>query len=131
VRLRGEELRETQLVLQRTNEQMDVTLRRVRQLEVSIAAARPVLAARARALYKLGELSYLHLLLSVDRPSDMFRGYRFVSALARKDNQRIAGFRADLTAPAETKGELATPTQDARSQAAWLEGGREGRDADR
>jgi len=47
VRLRGEELRETQLVLQRTNEQMDATVRRARELEDSIANARPVLAERS------------------------------------------------------------------------------------
>ena len=55
-----------------------------------------MLAARARALYKMGELSYLRLLLSVDRPSDIFRGYRLVTTVARRDNQRIARFRSDL-----------------------------------
>jgi septal ring factor EnvC (AmiA/AmiB activator) len=131
VRLRGEELRETQLVLQRTNEQMDATVRRVRQLEQSIATARPALAARARALYKLGELSYLRLLLSVDRPSDMFRGYRFVSALARRDNQRIAGFRADLSALAAVRAELERRTREALELRASLERTRRGLDADR
>jgi septal ring factor EnvC (AmiA/AmiB activator) len=131
VRLRGEELRETQIVLQRTNEQMDATVRRVRQLEQSIATARPALAARARALYKLGELSYLRLLLSVDRPSDMFRGYRFVSALARRDNQRIAGFRADLSALAAVRAELERRTREALELRASLERTRRGLDADR
>src|SRR5262249_10637962 len=69
VRLRGEELRETQLGLQRTQAQMDENLKRVRRLEATLAATRPRLAAHARALYKLGELSYLRMLLSVDRPS--------------------------------------------------------------
>jgi len=131
VRLRGEELRETQLVLQRTNEQMDVTVRRARELEASINAARPALAARARALYKLGELSYLRMLLSVDRPSDLFRGYRFVSALARRDNQRIAGFRADLAALAATRAELERRTREALELRASLERTRRGLDADR
>ena len=131
VRLRGEELRETQLVLQRTSEQMDATLRRARQLESSIAAARPVLATRARALYKLGELSYLRMLLSVDRPSDIFRGYRFVSALARRDNQRIAGFRADLAALAATRAELERRTREALELRRSLERTRRALDADR
>ena len=70
VRLRSEELRETQLVLQR-DERADG---RDRCGGVRDAGGVPrrrrgrVLAARARALYKLGELSYLRLLLSVDRP---------------------------------------------------------------
>jgi murein hydrolase activator len=131
VRLRGEELRETQIVLQRTNEQMDATVRRARNLEDSIATARPVLAERARALYKLGELSYLRMLLSVDRPSDLFRGYRFVSALARRDNQRIAGFRADLAALAATRVELERKTREALELRASLERTRRGLDADR
>ena len=109
MRLRGEQLRETQLVLQRTNEQMDATVP---------AGARaggdpgrrpgPQLAARARALYKLGELS-----LPAPAPlrgaavGHAIRGYRFVSALARRDKERIAGFRADLDALAATRADLA------------------------
>jgi septal ring factor EnvC (AmiA/AmiB activator) len=131
VRLRGEELRETQLVLQRTSEQLEATGRRVRELEASIAAARPVLAARARALYKLGELSYLRLLLSVERPADLFRGYRFVSALARRDNQRIAGFRSDLAALATTRAELERRTREALELRTTLERTRRAHDADR
>jgi septal ring factor EnvC (AmiA/AmiB activator) len=98
-------------VLQRTNREMDDTARRLRALEESIERARPVLAARARALYKLGELSYLRLLLSVERPSDMFRGYRLVTTLARRDTERIAGFRADLQALGAARTELEKKTQ--------------------
>src|SRR6476646_10155205 len=90
VRLRGEQLRETQLVLHRASEQMDATVRRVRELDASVAQARPQLAARARALYKMGDLSYVRMLLSVEQPADMLRGYRFVSALARRDREKMA-----------------------------------------
>lgn len=131
VRLRGEQVRETQLLLQRSNAQLDATVRRARQLETSLAAERPALAARARALYKLGEVSYLRLLLSVDRPSDFFRGYRFVTALARRDNERIAAFRADLQALAATRSELERKTQEALSLRQELEKTRRSLDADR
>ena len=131
VRLRGEQLRETQLVLQRTNQQLDETLRRARGLERSLAEARPLLMARARALYKLGELSYLRLLLSVERPGDLFRGYRFVTALARRDNQRIAGYRSDLAALAATKAELEQRTREALGLRAELDRARRALDADR
>ena len=110
-RVRAEELRETQLVLQRTNQEMDDTLRRLRTVEDSIEKARPVLAERARALYKLGELSYVRLLLSVEQPSDMFRGYRLVTTLARRDKERIAGFRSDLQAAESARRELEAKTQ--------------------
>ena len=131
VRLRGEELKEIQLQLQRTNEQMDVTLQRVRDLEGSVDRTRPVLAARARALYKLGELSYLRLLLSVERPSDLVRGYRFVSTLARRDRQRLATFRGDLTALAETRAELEKRTREALTLRSAVERARRGLEADR
>lgn len=131
VRLRGEELRETQILLQKTNVELDTTVRRVRELERSLAESRPLLAARARALYKLGELSYLRLLLSVDHPSDIFRGYRFVTTLARRDNERIAAFRADLQTLAATRDQLERRTQEALTLREALEKTRRGLDADR
>lgn len=121
VRLRGEQLRETQLLLQRTNVELDRTLTRVRALDDSIRRARPLLAARARALYKLGELSYLRLLLSVERPGDLLRGYRFVTTLARRDNERFASFRADLDALQATRAELEQRTREALGLRADLE----------
>lgn len=131
VRLRTEELREIQAVLQKTNAQLDTTTREVRSLETSIAAERPVLAARARALYKMGDLSYLRLLLSVDRPSDIFRGYRLVTTVARRDNQRIARFRADLATLAEQRTRLEQETQQALSLRADLDRARRTLDQDR
>jgi murein hydrolase activator len=112
LRLRTEELQEIQLSLRRTRAQLDATVARVSRLEASLAAARPVLAAHARALYKLGDMSYLRLLLSIDRPSDFFRGYRFVSTLARHDNARVAAFRADLRALATEKADLEQKTRE-------------------
>ena len=131
VRLRGEELRAIQIGLARTQGQLDATKRRVKELESSIEVMRPLLAAHARTLYKLGELSYLRLLLSVERPSDMFRGYRFVTNLARRDNGRIAAFRADLAALASQRAELERRTAEALALRAQLEKARRGLDMDR
>ncbi len=113
VRLGGERLRESQLLLQRTNAQLDATLKRSRQIEAQVEAERPLLRARARDLYKLGDVSYMRLLLSVERPADFLNGYRYVTALARRDNQRIAAFRSDLVALATTRQELETKTTEA------------------
>jgi septal ring factor EnvC (AmiA/AmiB activator) len=131
VRLRGEELREAQVNLQRTNEQLEATVKRLRALEASLRAARPALAARARALYKLGELSYLRLLLSVDRPSDFFNGYRFVNTLARRDKEQLAKFRADLRALEEARADLEKRTAEAFALRTSLERARRNLDADR
>lgn len=112
VRLRTEQLRETQLVLHHASEQMDAVLRRVHDLEASVAQARPQLAARARALYKMGDLSYVRMLLSVERPADMLRGFRFVSSLARRDRERMAALRADLATLDTSRAELEKKTRE-------------------
>jgi septal ring factor EnvC (AmiA/AmiB activator) len=131
VRLRGEELREIQLGLQRTQAQMDVILKRVRELTKSRDAARPLLASHARALYKLGELSYLRLLLSVDHPSDFFRGYRFVTTVARRDNALVATFRADLEALRTEQEQLTRRTLESIALRTQLEGARRNLDEQR
>ena len=113
VRLHGEQLREVREVLRRTNQEMDALLARLEQIESSIAETRPLLAARARALYKLGGLSYLRMLLSVDRPSDFVRGYRYVTALARSDNERFTRFRSDRSSAEQARAELEQRTAQA------------------
>ncbi len=106
LQLRTEELAEIQITLRKARAELDATLARVQKLEASLAASRPALAAHARALYKLGEMSYLRLLLSVDRPSDFFRAYRLVSTLARRDSAAVSAFRSDLAALAREKEAL-------------------------
>jgi murein hydrolase activator len=112
VRLRTEQLRETQLVLHHASDQMDAIVRRVHDLEASVAQARPQLAARARALYKMGDLSYVRMLLSVERPADMLRGFRFVSSLARRDRERMAALRADLATLDTSRADLEKKTRE-------------------
>jgi len=131
LRLRTEELREARLNLQKTQAELDQTVARVDQLEKRLAEARPALAAHARALYKLGELSYLRLLLSVDRPSDIFRGYRFVSTLARRDSERVAAFRRDLADLQEQKAELERRTAESIALRGQLVAARRRLDAQR
>jgi septal ring factor EnvC (AmiA/AmiB activator) len=131
LQLRTDELTEIQISLKRTRARLDATVARVRQLETSLAAARPALAAHARALYKLGDLSYLRLLLSIDRPSDFFRGYRFITTLARRDNARVAAFRSDLTALTSEKAELEERTRESIALRARLAATRRALDAQR
>jgi septal ring factor EnvC (AmiA/AmiB activator) len=131
LRLRTEELTEIQITLKRTRARLDATVARVRQLETSLAAARPALAAHARALYKLGDMSYLRLLLSIDRPSDFFRGYRFITALARRDNARVAAFRRDLRALVAERAELEQRTRESIALRGRLSAARRDLDAQR
>jgi septal ring factor EnvC (AmiA/AmiB activator) len=112
LQLRGDELVEIQISLKRTRAQLDATVARVKQLETSLAEARPALARHARALYKLGDTSYLRLLLSIERPTDFFRGYRLITTLARRDNARVAQFRQDLAEHTAERAELEKRTQE-------------------
>jgi murein hydrolase activator len=131
VRLREQELKQTRLVVQRTQAELGTTLRRVKELEKSLEEARPFLVTHARALYKLGELSYVRMLLSVDKPSDIFRGYRFVSTLARRDNDRVGRFRADLGDLGAQRAALEQRSQASLAQRAALEHARRNLEADR
>jgi septal ring factor EnvC (AmiA/AmiB activator) len=131
VRLREQDLQQARLVAQRTQAELDATLKRVKVLEKSLDEARPFLVTHARALYKLGELSYVRMLLSVDKPSDIFRGYRFVSTLARRDNDRVARFRADLGNLGAERAALERRSQASLVQRAELEQARRNLDADR
>ena len=121
VRLRVQELREVQLTLRRTREEMDAAQRHATSLEKSLAATRPAVISRARALYKLGQFSYLRLLLSVERPVDVLRAYRFVSALAREDKERVSRFRRDLAALIATRDDLEKKNRQAADLRAELE----------
>jgi len=129
--LRSEELTEIQIALARTRAQLDATVARVAALETSLAEARPALARHARALYKLGDTSYLRLLLSIDRPSDFFRGYRLITTLARRDNARVAGFRSDLQAWSAEKAALEERTRESVALRNRLAAARRGLDEQR
>jgi septal ring factor EnvC (AmiA/AmiB activator) len=131
LQLRGDELTEIQLTLKRTRAELDATVAHVQQLETSLAAARPALAAHARALYNLGDVSYLRLLLSIDRPADFFRGYRFVTTLARRDNARVAAFRSDLAALGAERAELEQRTRESIALRSRLAAARRSLDAQR
>jgi len=131
LQLRGEELTEIQISLRRTRAELDATVARVGELERSLAAARPALARHARALYKLGDMSYLRLLLSIDRPSDFFRGYRLITTLARRDNARVASFRTDLQAFTTEKAVLEERTRESVALRNRLAAARRNLDAQR
>ncbi len=131
LRLRADELTEIQLRLKRTRSELDANVSRVRKLEASLQAARPALAAHARALYELGEMSYLRLLLSIDHPADFFRGYRLIETLARRDNAQVAAFRADLATLGVEKAALEQRTRESIALRTQLVAARRNLDAQR
>ena len=99
------------LQLERGYREIDSNLKQVQALEASIRELRPYLASRAVSLYKLGKLSYMRLLLSVEQPSELTRAYRYISRLARVDAEKIGQFLADQEALEETKADLLEGTR--------------------
>jgi murein hydrolase activator len=97
--------------LERGYREIDENLKQIQALEESIAMLRPYLARRAVSLYKLGKMSYMRLLLSVETPSELTRAYRYISRLAQADTEKIGRFLADQQALEETKAKLVADTK--------------------
>jgi murein hydrolase activator len=111
IRVADEELELAKLKLDRGYREMDENLKRIEALEKSIDELRPFLQSRARSLYKLGRLSYVRLLLSVEKPSELTRAYRYISRLAREDTDRMNRFLEDQKFLEEAKARLVVQTE--------------------
>ncbi len=136
IRVAGDELELLKVRLDRGYRAMDENLKRIQVLEKSIDQLKPYLSSRARSLYKLGRLSYVRLLLSVERPSELTRAYRYISRLAREDADKMQRFLQDQKLLEEAKAELLVQTEgmlqmrkELESTARTLESRRAGRRA--
>ena len=92
--------------LERGYREIDENVEQIQALEASIRELKPYLTRRAVSLYKLGKISYMRLLLSVEKPSELTRAYRYISRLAQTDAEKIDRFLADQKALEETKAKL-------------------------
>jgi len=122
IRVAGEELDLLKLQLDRGYRVMDENLKRIQVLEKSIDELQPYLQSRARSLYKLGRLSYVRLLLSVEKPSELTRAYRYISRLAREDAEKMQLFLEDQKLLQEAKAELVVQTEAMLQMRKELEG---------
>ncbi|HSF18311.1 MAG TPA: peptidoglycan DD-metalloendopeptidase family protein [Vicinamibacteria bacterium] len=113
IQVATDEIERLGILLQRSHREVDEILKRIQALETSIAELKPFLVRRSRSLYKLGRLSYTRLLLSVERPSELTRAYRYISRLAREDSTKMRQFVDDQRALEVTKAELLQKTQQA------------------
>ncbi len=97
LRLAAHHFDEAGLEFKETTRRLDATIRDVQTTKARIEATRPRVLKSLAALSKLGELSYARLLFSLDDPSDILRGYRYVSRIASADGDQIKQFKVSLT----------------------------------
>jgi septal ring factor EnvC (AmiA/AmiB activator) len=122
IRVAADELEILKLSLDRGYRAMDENLSRIEVLEKSIAELKPYLSSRTKSLYKLGRLSYVRLLLSVEKPSELTRAYRYISRLAREDADKMGLFLEDQRLLEEAKAELVVQTEAMLAMRKELEG---------
>jgi murein hydrolase activator len=94
--LRLEEARQLNGEIGLVGRQLTETSGRIDQLQQAIDAARPGLERRLVDVYKLGQPGYARLLLSAGGLRDLGRTARLVTALARMDHERVAGFASSV-----------------------------------
>ncbi len=122
IRIADDELELLKLKLDQRYRAMDENLKRIQILEKSMDELQPYLQGRARSLYKLGRLSYVRLLLSVEKPSELTRAYRYISRLAREDAEKMQLFLEDQKVLEEAKAELMVQTESMLQMRTELEG---------
>ena len=96
LRLAAHQFDEAELEFKETTRLLDATLKDIQVARDRIAATKPRVMKSLAALGKLGELSYVRLLFSLDDPADILRGYRYVSRIASADGEQIRGFKQNL-----------------------------------
>lgn len=96
LRLAAHRFDEAELQFKETTRLLDATIKDTQATRDKIEAARPRVLKSLAALSKLGELSYVRLLFSLDDPADILRGYRYVSRIASADGAQIRGFKESL-----------------------------------
>jgi murein hydrolase activator len=74
-------------------QQQFATLQRIDSLEKSMADQKVVMARRVSALYRLGKLSYVRLLLSIEDQTNPFEAISMLSYLAARDAREIEAFQ--------------------------------------
>lgn len=95
-RLRKMELKEYGFRIRELEGDISERLEMMEKLEGEIANQKIYISRRLREIYKLGRLNYLRLVLSMDDPGEMLRGYKYLSLLARKNSRKLGAFKSNL-----------------------------------
>ena len=104
--LKAEELRQLAGEAARIEEELADTTRHLTLLEQAREEQAPLLRTRLREVYKLGAGGYVRLLLGLDRPTDLGRALRTVTALADQDRERVRAHQSTIASLAEARRAL-------------------------
>jgi len=96
LRLKDLEVQELDSEQQIKEEEIKKTTIRIETLEKEIASLKAYIAQMLVNLYKLGRLSYLRVLLSVQSSADFLRGYKYIAILSERDRQKLNQFKMDV-----------------------------------
>jgi len=77
-------------------EEIKKTTIRIETLEKEIGTLKAYIAQMLVNLYKLGRLSYIKVLLTLQSPADFLRGYKYIAILSEKDRQKLQQFKMAL-----------------------------------
>ncbi len=77
-------------------EEIKKTTVRIKTLEKEIGTLKAYIAQMLVNLYKLGRLSYIRVLLTLQSPADFLRGYKYIAILSERDRQKLHQFKMDI-----------------------------------
>ena len=111
LKLKNLEVQKLDSELQINEEEIKKTTFRIETLEKEIATLKAYIAQMLVNLYKLGRLSYLRVLLSLQSPADFLRGYKYISILSEKDRQRLYQFKMNVLELQQSRQKLEEETR--------------------
>ena len=96
LKLKDLEVQELASEQQIKQKEIEKTTLRIEALEKEIDSLRAYISQMLVNLYKLGRLSYLRVLLSLQSSADFLRGYKYIAILSEKDRQKLHQFKMNV-----------------------------------
>ncbi|MFB0519196.1 MAG: murein hydrolase activator EnvC [Acidobacteriota bacterium] len=96
LKLKDLEVQELASEQQIKQKEIEKTTLRIEALEKEIDSLRAYISQMLINLYKLGRLSYLRVLLSLQSSADFLRGYKYIAILSERDRQKLHQFKMNV-----------------------------------
>ncbi|TKJ33042.1 hypothetical protein CEE39_04530 [bacterium (candidate division B38) B3_B38] len=111
LRLKNLEVQELASEQQIKEKEIEKTIVRIEALEKEIDSLRAYIGQMLVNLYKLGRLSYLRVLLSLQSTADFLRGYKYIAILSERDRQKLNQFKMNVLELQESRHKLEEDTR--------------------